>query len=68
VFGGPLFARATGRGPSCKLICTKLHEKHENLNENFNLPALSQLQFRPSLTHAIRIGMYDQSSSREGDR
>jgi hypothetical protein len=30
-----------------------LHEKHENLNKNLNLPALSQLQFRPSLTSAF---------------
>ena len=39
--------------PGAGLLQTNLHEKHENLNETLNLPALSQLQFRPSLTSAF---------------
>jgi hypothetical protein len=31
--------------PGAGLLQTDLHEKHENLNKNLNLPALSQLQF-----------------------
>jgi hypothetical protein len=39
---------------------TDLHEKCENLNKNLNLPALSQLQSRPSLTSAfISLGRRD---------
>jgi hypothetical protein len=50
LFGGPLFA---GCNRARAILQTDLHEKHENLNKNLNLPALSQLQFRPFLTSAF---------------
>jgi len=40
---------------------TDLHEKHESLNENLNLPVLSQLQFGPSLIRC-HLRMYPSSS------